>query len=45
MSVYVDKVISNIKWPAAQKLFVNFELNVFYSDISYEDLNNKELVK
>jgi len=42
---YVDKVISNIKWPAAHQLFENFELNVFYSDITYEDLNNKELIK
>jgi hypothetical protein len=41
---YVDKVIGNIKWPAAHQLFENFELKVFFSDITFEDLNNKSLL-
>jgi hypothetical protein len=39
------ETIYHIKWPKAYELLNGFSLKVFYSEITFEDLNNKTLLK
>jgi len=39
-----EEIIYRIKWPEAHLLVEDFKLNVQYSEITYEDLKNKEFV-
>jgi hypothetical protein len=38
------ETISKIRWPKAIELLDVFKINTYYSDITFEDLKNKELV-
>lgn len=38
------ETIYHIKWPKAPELLDGFSLKVYFSDITYEDLNNKSLL-
>lgn len=40
-----ERIINKIKWPAPHLLLNELKLIVQYSDITYEDLRNKEFVK
>ena len=44
IQLHVEKIVNSIKWPDAQQLLENFKLETYYSDITFEDLNNIELI-
>jgi hypothetical protein len=44
IQLHVEKIVNSIKWPDAQQLLDNFKLEADYSDITFEDLNNIELI-
>ena len=39
------RIINKIAFPKAQKMLSKLELNLYYFDITWEDLNNKKVIK
>jgi hypothetical protein len=45
LAYHAMQLVSKVKFPEAKNLLDEIEINVFYYDITWEDLNNKEVLK